>query len=54
MKAAFNEGSFTDYLNDLFSGKVGLEDFKTKITFKTVEAWNGQDAPPLEASSDEL
>jgi hypothetical protein len=50
MKAAFDEKSFSNYLSDLMSGKVGLEDFKTKVTFKTSEAWNGQDAPPMEVS----
>jgi hypothetical protein len=53
MKAAFDESSFSDYLNDLISGRVGLEDFKQKITFKKVELWDGKDAPPMEDISSE-
>lgn len=50
MKAAFDENSFSNYLSDLLTGKVGLEDFKTKVVFKTVDAWDGKDAPPMEVS----
>lgn len=48
MKSSFNENNFNEYLSDLMSGRVGLEDFKSKVTFKKVDPWNGQDAPPLD------
>ena len=50
MRAAFDESRFSDFLSDLFNGKTSLEDLKTKMAFKKVDAWNGQDAPPLEVS----
>ena len=48
MKAAFDESKFSDFLNNLISGGVALEDLKTKMVFKKVDKWDGLDAKPLE------
>jgi hypothetical protein len=41
MKGSFDESSFSGFLSDLISGRVGLEDLKTKPVFKKVDSWDG-------------
>lgn len=53
MKGAFNENSFSGFLSDLISGRSSLDDLKQKITVKTVDKWDGKDAPKIE-ENDEL
>jgi hypothetical protein len=41
MKGAFAEDKVDDFLGDLISGKVGLDDLKNKPVFKKVDKWDG-------------
>jgi hypothetical protein len=44
MKAAFSGETLGSFLSDLMSGRVGLDDLKTKPTFKKADKWDGKDA----------
>jgi len=55
MKGSFDESNFSGFLSDLISGRVGLDDLKTKPVFKKVDNWDGNDAPRIdEGTTDEL
>lgn len=41
MKGAFAEDKVDDFLGDLISGRVGLDDLKKKPAFKKVDKWDG-------------
>ncbi len=47
MKAAFSGETLGSFLSDLMSGRVGLDDLKTKPTFKKADKWDGKDAQPI-------
>lgn len=51
MKAAFSEESLGDFLSNLMSGRVGLDDLKSKPAFKKADKWDGKDAKPIEEVS---
>ena len=51
MKGSFSESKTSDFLSDLMSGRVGLEDLKQKIQIKKVDLWDGKDAPKIEEVS---
>ena len=48
MKGAFDENNFNAFLNDLISGRTGLDDLKQKIAVKKADKWDGKDAKPIE------
>lgn len=48
LKGSFNESKLTDFLSDLMSGKVGLDDLKNKLALKKADKWDGEDAKPIE------
>lgn len=55
MKGSFDDTNFAGFLSDLISGRVALDDLKTKPVFKKVDSWDGQDAPKLDdGTNDEL
>lgn len=56
MKAAFNGDTLGSFLSDLMSGRVALDDLKTKPAFKKADKWDGKDAQPVveETYGDEL
>lgn len=47
LKGSFNEAKLTDFLSDLMSGKVGLDDLKNKFAVKKADKWDGNDAQPI-------
>jgi hypothetical protein len=52
-KVSIMKGTFDkvdNFLNDLISGGVALDDLKTKPVFKKVDKWDGKDAAPLEVN----
>ena len=56
MKASFNQENFSTFCNEVISGRVLLDDLKTKIVVKKADAWDGEDAKPIqeESYSDDL
>jgi len=54
MKASFNSDNFSSFLSDLMSGRTSLDDLKTKLAFKKVDAWDGNDAKPIEDGYEDL
>ena len=55
MKAAFSGDGLNNFLSDLMSGKVGLDDLKGKIVVKKADKWDGMDAKPIvDETSEEL
>jgi hypothetical protein len=40
-------------LNDVISGRTGLDDLKGSLKFKDADQWDRKDAPPIEIN-DEL
>ena len=55
MKGSFDDASYSGFLSDLISGRVGLDDLKAKPVFKKADNWDGQDAPKIdEGTTDEL
>lgn len=48
MKAAFDENNYNNFLSDLISGGVPLDDFTQPVKFKKVDQWDGKDAPKIE------
>ena len=54
MKGSFDESSFSGFLSDLISGRVGLDNLKNKPAFKNVDSWDGEDAPKIDEGNDEL
>jgi protein disulfide-isomerase A6 len=48
LKGSFNQDRLADFLSDLLSGRVSLEDIKGKIVVKPADKWDGQDAKPIE------
>ena len=56
MKAAFSGDSLSNFLSDLMSGRVGLDDLKGKLAIKKADKWDGQDAKPIveETYADDL
>jgi len=48
LKGSFSEEKLGDFLSDLMSGKVSLDDLKTKLAIKKSDKWDGKDAKPLE------
>jgi hypothetical protein len=48
MKASFSDDKLSSFLSDLISGRVGLDDLKTKIAIKKADSWNGLDAAPIQ------
>lgn len=48
MKAAFNEDNYNNFLSDLISGGVALDDYTQPVKFKKVAQWDGKDAPKLD------
>jgi hypothetical protein len=48
LKGSFSEDKLGDFLSDLMSGKVSLDDLKTKLAIKKADKWDGNDAKPLE------
>lgn len=47
-KASFSTETLNSFLNGLLSGSESLNDLKFDIKIKTVEAWDGNDAPKIE------
>lgn len=47
LKGSFSEGKLADFLSDLMSGRVGLDDLKSKIVVKKTDKWDGKDAQPV-------
>lgn len=55
MKAAFSGEALGNFLADLMSGRVGLDDLKGgKIVIKKADKWDGQDAKPIVDENEEL
>jgi hypothetical protein len=56
MKAAFNGETLSNFLTDLMSGRVSLDDLKGKLAIKKADKWDGKDAQPIveESYSDDL
>ena len=48
---AFNEEKLGSFLSDLLSGRVSLDDLKTKLAVKKADKWDGKDAKPMEEVS---
>jgi protein disulfide-isomerase A6 len=48
LKGSFSEDKLGDFLSDLMSGKVSLDDLKAKLAIKKADKWDGKDAKPLE------
>ena len=51
LKGAFNEEKLGSFLSDLLSGRVSLDDLKTKLAVKKADKWDGKDAKPMEEVS---
>jgi protein disulfide-isomerase A6 len=48
LKGSFTEAKFSDFLSDLMSGRVGLDDLKSKVVIKKADKWDGKDAQPIQ------
>ena len=48
MKGSFAEDKLSQFMNDLISGGVSLDDLKTPIKINKVDKWDGKDAPVIE------
>ena len=48
LKGAFSEEHLGSFLGDLMSGRVALDDLKTKLAFKKADKWDGKDATLME------
>lgn len=48
LKGSFSDEKLSDFLSDLMSGRVALDDLKQKkITIKKADKWDGKDAQPI-------
>ena len=48
MKASFDEEKYNNFLSDLITGGIPLDDFTQPLKFKKVDPWDGKDAPKIE------
>ena len=48
LKGSFNQERLSDFLSDLMSGRVSLEDLKSKPAIKQADKWDGNDATPYQ------
>lgn len=51
MRSSFSPENLNEFLSDLLIGRGGLASLSGPIKIKKAEAWNGEDAPPLEDDS---
>ena len=51
MRSSFSADHLNEFLGDLLIGRGGLAQLPGAIKIKKAEAWNGEDAPPLEDDS---
>jgi protein disulfide-isomerase A6 len=51
MRSSFSADNLNAFLSDLLIGRGGLAKLPGAIKIKKAEAWNGEDAPPLEDDS---
>jgi len=51
MRSSFSSDNLNEFLSDLLIGRGGLAKLNGPIKIKKAEAWNGEDAPPLEDDS---
>ena len=48
LKGSFSDDKLSDFLADLMSGRVALDDLKQKkLTIKKADKWDGKDAKPI-------
>ena len=47
MKGSFSEKNIGGFLEGIMIGKESLMDLKFQIEFKTVDKWDGEDAPEI-------
>lgn len=47
LKGSFSEEKLADFLSDLMSGRVALDDLKSKLAIKKADKWDGKDAQPI-------
>lgn len=46
-KGSFSDDKVADFLSDLMSGRVALDDLKQKLAIKKADKWDGKDAQPI-------
>lgn len=51
MRSSFSADNLNEFLSDLLIGRGGLAKLPSAIKIKKADAWNGEDAPPLEDDS---
>lgn len=44
LKGSFSDDKLADFLSDLMSGRVALDDLKQKLAIKKADKWDGKDA----------
>lgn len=47
LKGSFSDDKVADFLSDLMSGRVALDDLKQKLAIKKADKWDGKDAQPI-------
>lgn len=47
LKGSFSDDKLSDFLSDLMSGRVALDDLKQKLVIKKADKWDGNDAQPI-------
>lgn len=47
LKGSFSDDKLADFLSDLMSGRVSLDDMKQKLAIKKSDKWDGKDAQPI-------
>lgn len=44
LKGSFSDDKLADFLSDLMSGRVALDDLKQKLAIKKADKWDGKDS----------